>query len=335
VAADRWAALEWLRRAAHDGLAEAQFEPGQVYEAGNLGVTASPGEAARWFELASKNGHEEAGFKLAPPPPLGQLACLKELDQLVGLASIKREVRTLCNVARVNALRRAAHQPVPASSLHMVFTGNPGTGKTTVARIIGAAYRDLHILKKGHLVETDRAGLVAEYIGQTAPRTDAVITRALDGVLFIDEAYTLVNEAGEDFGHEAVATLLKRMEDYRDRLVVIVAGYPAQMRQFIDDNPGLQSRFRKTISFVDYSEGELFEIFDVMCIQAGLTLSPGARAVLAGRIAFHKAHDQEFGNARGARNLFERALENNANCLANVDAPSSTELSTLEAEHLP
>ena len=175
----------------------------------------------------------------------------KELDELIGLESVKEEVHTIANFAKIQQQRKAQGLKVPKMSFHLVFTGSPGTGKTTVARIVARIYKDLGILKSGHTVETDRSGLVAEYVGQTATKTNAVIDSALNGVLFIDEAYALVPEnAGSDYGQEAISTLLKRMEDDRDKLVVIIAGYPDEMQRFIDSNPGLQSRFTRYINLI-------------------------------------------------------------------------------------
>jgi SpoVK/Ycf46/Vps4 family AAA+-type ATPase len=201
---------------------------------------------------------------------------LRELDELVGIASVKEKVRQLANFAKVQQMRVAKGLAPIASSYHAVYTGNPGTGKTTVARLMARIYKSLGILRKGHLVECDRSALVAEYVGQTAPRTNAVIDRALDGVLFIDEAYSLV-KSQEDFGDEAIETLLKRMEDNRDRLIVIVAGYPHEMERFVRSNPGLQSRFSRFIEFPDYSAHELCRIFGLMCRRNGMVLSPALR----------------------------------------------------------
>ena len=188
----------------------------------------------------------------------------KELDDLIGLESVKKEVRSLANFVKVQKEREAQGLKTAKVSYHLVFYGSPGTGKTTVARIVGRIYKDLGVLKKGHTVETDRGGLVAKFMGQTALKTDTVVQQALDGVLFIDEAYSLVPEDGNgsDYGQEAISTLLKRMEDYRDRLVVIIAGYKNEMQRFIDSNPGLQSRFNRYIDFPDYTGAELADVYE-------------------------------------------------------------------------
>ena len=199
----------------------------------------------------------------------------QELDDLIGLGSVKEEVRSLANFVKLQKEREAKGLKTAKVSYHLVFYGSPGTGKTTVARIVGRIYKDLGVLKKGHTVETDRAGLCGQYVGQTGPKTDSVIAKALDGVLFIDEAYSLVPEggAGNDYGQEAISTILKRMEDYRDRLVVIVAGYKNEMQRFIDSNPGLQSRFNRYIDFPDYSGDELSQIFKMYMKKNQYTLS--------------------------------------------------------------
>ena len=201
-----------------------------------------------------------------------------------------------------------------------------------MARIVGRIYKDLGVLKKGHTVETDRAGLCGQYVGQTGPKTDSVIAKALDGVLFIDEAYSLVPEggSGSDYGQEAISTILKRMEDYRDRLVVIVAGYKGEMQRFIDSNPGLQSRFNRYIDFPDYTGGELSEIFKMYMKKNQYTLSAEAEKYLKERFDYAVAHkDRNFGNARYARNVFEKSIQAQANRLAgesNLDRDKLTEL---------
>jgi hypothetical protein len=259
---------------------------------------------------------------------------LRELDELVGIASVKEKVRQLANFAKVQQMRVAQGISPIGSSYHAVYTGNPGTGKTTVARLMARIYKSLGILRKGHLVECDRSGLVAEYVGQTAPRTNAVVDRALDGVLFIDEAYSLVR-GQDDFGGEAIETLLKRMEDNRDRLIVIVAGYPEEMGSFIRSNPGLQSRFSRFIEFPDYSPFELCRIFGLMCRRNGMLLSPALREKVMHHFQYlWQNRDEHFGNARLVRNCFEAVISAQANRLANSDTVDATALSRLEAEDL-
>ena len=256
----------------------------------------------------------------------------QELDDLIGLESVKQEVRSLANFVKLQKEREAQGLKTAKVSYHLVFYGSPGTGKTTVARIVGRIYKDLGVLKKGHTVETDRAGLCGEYVGKTGPKTDTVISKALDGVLFIDEAYSLVPEggSGNDYGQEAISTILKRMEDYRDRLVVIVAGYKDEMQRFIDSNPGLQSRFNRYIDFPDYSSGELAEIFKMYMKKNQYTLAPDAEAYLKEQFEYVVAHkDRNFGNARFARNVFEKSIQQQANRLAgqtNLDKARLTEL---------
>ncbi len=260
----------------------------------------------------------------------------KELDELIGLESVKEEVHTIANFAKIQQQRKAQGLKVPKMSFHLVFTGSPGTGKTTVARIVARIYKDLGILKSGHTVETDRSGLVAEYVGQTATKTNAVIDSALNGVLFIDEAYALVPEnAGNDYGQEAISTLLKRMEDDRDKLVVIIAGYPDEMKRFIDSNPGLQSRFTRYINFPDYTEQELFEIFKLYLNKNQYTITDDAAQLLKDNLDNVVAHKtKNFGNARYVRNIFERAVEQQANRLSAKRSISDDELSLLTKEDI-
>jgi SpoVK/Ycf46/Vps4 family AAA+-type ATPase len=220
--------------------------------------------------------------------------------------------------------------------LHSCFFGNPGTGKTTVARLMGRIYKSLGLLRRGHVVECDRGRLVAEYVGQTAVRTHAMIDSALDGILFIDEAYALAGRGAEDFGSEAIETLLKRMEDDRDRLVVIVAGYNEPMKQFIASNPGLESRFTNYLNFPDYSPEELAEIFHRMAAQSGLVCSPETeQKVLTVCKSLNAARDEHFGNAREMRNLFESAVRNQSTRLVTNGQCDRDALTNLLAEDLP
>lgn len=256
-----------------------------------------------------------------------------QLNDLIGLESVKKEISTFYNFLSLQKKREEQGLPLPTTSYHCVFTGNPGTGKTTVARIMAGIYKNLGILKSGHLVEVDRSKLVAEYVGQTAVKTNKVIDEALDGVLFIDEAYTLAGE-GNDFGKEAIDTLLKRMEDDRKRLVVIVAGYTNEMKKFIDSNPGLQSRFNRYINFPDYTTSEMIQIFEKMANKYHYIVDESMKSALATYIdAKLNLHEEHFGNARFVRNLFEKCLENQANRIASQ--ANSSDLSSLKKEDLP
>ena len=262
-----------------------------------------------------------------------------ELDKLIGLDSIKTEVTSLSNELKIQQQRLAHGLPVSKKTLHFVFTGNPGTGKTTVARILARILHGFGVLKTANMIEADRSTLVAEYSGQTAPKTRKVIDEATDGVLFIDEAYTLAPESAEgrdSFGQEAIDTLLKKMEDLRDRLVVIVAGYPDEMNQFLESNPGLKSRFSRYINFPDYQASELCQIYERMCQEHHDIMTPDAQGNL--EILFDRAYslrDENFGNGRFVRNAYEQTRANQSNRLADAEAPSKEELQTIEAIDLP
>lgn len=241
---------------------------------------------------------------------------IAELESLIGLDTVKKDVVSLANFIKMKQMREAKGMKAPSISYHCVFTGNPGTGKTTVARILAGIFKDLGILKSGHLVETDRSGLVAEYVGQTAVKTNKIIDSALDGVLFVDEAYTLVG-GQNDYGKEAIATLLKRMEDDRDRLIVILAGYSNEMEDFINSNPGLRSRFNRYIFFPDYSSSELFQIFQLNVNKNEYKITDEAVQFLKSKLnAVVENKQKDFGNARFVRNYFELAIEHQANRLA-------------------
>ncbi|MBO7630311.1 MAG: AAA family ATPase, partial [Bacteroidales bacterium] len=247
-------------------------------------------------------------------PLNGDPGSRKALDNLIGLESVKQEVTALTNFIRIQNARSQKGLKASPITYHCVFTGNPGTGKTTVARILANIYKELGVVSKGHLVETDRSGLVGEYVGQTAVKTNKVIDHALGGILFIDEAYSLLGGGEEDYGKEAVATLLKRMEDNRKRLVVILAGYTNEIKSFIDSNPGLQSRFSRYIEFPDYNADELYQIFLKRLKEFDYTITPSAAAALKSYFGEAVAHkDANFGNARFVRNVFERTLQRQAN----------------------
>ncbi len=263
---------------------------------------------------------------------------MEKINALVGMEKIKEQIATLVNLIKVQKEREERKLPATPLSLHSVFYGPPGTGKTTIARMLGRVYRALGLLKKGQLVETDRAGLVAGYVGQTAINVDNVVQKALDGVLFIDEAYALVPDdiGGRDFGQEAINIILKRMEDYRDRLVVIVAGYTDEMDRFIKSNPGLRSRFSRYFYFDHFKPEELMRIFDSFCANAKFTVREDARkAMLALLTAQYERRDRAFGNGRLVRNLFERVVERQANRLAAITPLTDELLCTIEAGDVP
>ena len=311
-------------------------EPGQHEAAASAGTEAvqsmksEAGQIRTQCELAE----EEKPSDDAKDPAEELDEALADLDGLTGMENIKQEVRSLVNFLSVQRQRKDAGLPTTALSLHMVFTGNPGTGKTTVARIMGRILGAMGILKKGHLIETDRSGLVAEYAGQTGPKTNKKIDEALDGVLFIDEAYSLVAESGDDpYGSEAVQALLKRIEDDRDRLVVILAGYPEQIESLLASNPGLSSRFPRKFLFEDFRASELGQIFEMMCRKNHYRLPAATRAKLLLGFAWRlQRRDEHFGNGRLARNLFESAIRRLANRVAGVVPLTKELLTVLEAD---
>jgi hypothetical protein len=275
-----------------------------------------------------------AGPAVTPDPPRPLPELLDQLDDLVGLAGVKGEVKLVTNLLQVQRLRRERSMPVAEHSHHLVFTGNPGTGKTTVARLLAEIYRTLGVVSKGHLVETDRAGLVVGYVGQTATQVTKVVTSALGGVLLIDEAYALARGGDRDFGQEAIDTLVKLLEDHRDDVVVIAAGYPEEMAEFIGANPGLSSRFPRTIAFPDYSTDELVAIFDGLCRTNGYSCQgPSLGAVTAVFEAVPRT--KGFGNGRVARNLFEAAVERQAGRVVALTAPTDDDLRTFSAVDIP
>ncbi|MBQ9493588.1 MAG: AAA family ATPase [Oscillibacter sp.] len=272
----------------------------------------------------------QAGQPEEVPPPEKIEDLLEELNGYIGLEVVKKEVRSLIDLVKVHKMRRENDLPEPDLSLHMVFTGNPGTGKTTIARLMSRIYHSLGILSKGQLVETDRSGLVAGYVGQTALKTSKVIEKAMGGVLFIDEAYTLSGKGESDFGQEAIDTLLKAMEDHRDDLIVIVAGYDELMDRFVRSNPGLESRFNRFLHFDDYSAEELLAMFKMRCDKGKYTLSEEAEARAKKRL--EAENGPSFGNGRGVRNLFERVLVRQAGRLASAEQVTKDQLMEIRPE---
>lgn len=261
-------------------------------------------------------------------------ALVDELNDMVGLSEVKEEIRSLVNLIKIRKLREEMNMPVMDMSYHMVFTGGPGTGKTTVARLVGKIYKELGILSDGKMIETDRSGLVAGYVGQTAMKVHDVVKEAMGGILFIDEAYSLVNpDMPNDFGTEAVDALVKLMEDNRDDLVIIVAGYTDEMENFLKSNTGLISRFNKFINFPDYTKEELVSILAVMAEKAGLKIDDAAKQkVLELLRKKRKEQWKDFGNARGMRNMFEKFVVNQANRLVKLENPTRDDLMTIKEE---
>lgn len=255
---------------------------------------------------------------------------LNNLNKLIGLAAVKEQIRKTINFHKLSRSRQLANLPPLAVSKHLVFTGNPGTGKTTVARMVANIYKELGVVSKGHMIETDRSGLVADYLGQTATKTTAVVMSALGGILFIDEAYSLVSEHNDSYGVEAVDTLLKLMEDHRNDLVVIVAGYTELMNKFISSNPGLKSRFNQFIHFEDYTKWELLDIFSSMAQEAEININNEAFLSLEKlfSLLILQKNDQ-FGNGRLVRNVFEQCLMNQAMRLSKYDSPTRSQLTLL------
>ena len=305
-----------------------------------LGFTAlrSPGRTGSSGASASvkKTENTSAAPEPEPEPPEDLDKLLEELDSLIGLGQIKKDVRSLINLIKVRKLRQAQELKVPELSLHMVFTGNPGTGKTTVARLLARLYRSIGVLETGTLLEVDRAGLVAGYVGQTALKTMEAVKKARGGILFVDEAYSLVPDgSGNDFGQEAISTILKAMEDMREELVVIVAGYPEPMERFIESNPGLESRFGKYFQFEDYNGSELMDIFRLQCRKNQYVPDEETEKFCIDMFnEMYENRDENFGNARDVRNIFERAVTNQANRLAAMEKPTKDDLMKLIKEDI-
>ena len=292
-------------------------------------VTSSePGFRDKNPPAVQTSGSEQAGTpveKETEKPDLDEL--MAELDALVGLEDVKKDIKNLINLVKVRKLRQENGLPVPPLSLHMVFLGNPGTGKTTVARLVSGIYAAIGVLSKGQLVEVDRSGLVAGYVGQTALKTQEAIKSALGGVLFIDEAYSLSSGGGNDFGREAIETILKAMEDHRDDLIVIVAGYTGPMTDFINSNPGLQSRFNKYFYFSDYNGSQLMEIFRSQCKKNGYVLGDDAERSASELFNdLYENRGENFGNGRDVRNCFEDMVIRQANRVAAMESPTKDDL---------
>ena len=260
---------------------------------------------------------------------------MSQLEDLVGLEDVKKDIKNLVNLMKVRKLREANDLPVPPMSLHMVFMGNPGTGKTTVARIVSGLYAAIGVLEKGQLVEVDRSGLVAGYVGQTALKTQEAIKRAIGGVLFIDEAYSLSSGGENDFGREAIETILKAMEDHRKELIVIVAGYTGPMEKFLSSNPGLESRFNKYFFFPDYNGEQLMAIFRNQCKKNGYTLTEESeKAAVDFFTELYENRSDNFGNGRDVRNCFEDMIVNQSNRVAKMENPTKEDLMTVLPQDL-
>lgn len=300
------------------------------------GLISNLGESAVAEKLLVVNKREQEGSEETSFSVTVETIeeALDQIDQLIGLDAVKKEVHNLTNLLRLNKMRQERGFKTLKTSNHLLFLGNPGTGKTTVARFIAKIYKSLGILSEGQLIEVDRADLVAGYVGQTAIKTREVIDKALGGILFIDEAYTLA-KGGTDFGQEAIDTILKAMEDKRDDFVVIVAGYSDPMNDFLESNPGLRSRFNKLIHFPDYTAEELLEIFNSYCQTNEMRISSDASLIL--KHYLQEICDKKplnFANGRSVRNIFETSLSLQANRLAQKEQINDDELMLITAEDL-
>jgi SpoVK/Ycf46/Vps4 family AAA+-type ATPase len=298
-------------------------------------VTTSEEEVLKLI-MKFPNTTQGQNKKITIPPAQTLEEVLKELNDLIGLADVKAQVNSLVNYIKIQKAREAAGLKTTPVSYHMVFTGNPGTGKTTVARIVSKIYKALGINTGGQLVETDRSGLVAEYVGQTAIKVNKVVDLALEGVLFIDEAYAIAGDDYNDYGKEAIATLIKRMEDERHRLILILAGYTDEMETFIDSNPGFKLRFNRYIQFSDYTPDEMMAIYELHCTRLQYQLLPKAKSKLFSLLKeAHKEKDRSFGNGRFVRNIFEKTLEKQADRLATIVPLNVDTLTKISMEDIP
>ena len=306
-----------------------------LYNSGKANEITTPKLSSDYAKKTDMSKKEVNKVKLSQPDNEETLEQLMEqLNSLVGLESVKQDLTNLINIVKVKKLREEHDMKQPELSLHLVFSGNPGTGKTTVARLLAKIYHKLGVVRKGQLVEVDRSDLVVGYIGQTATKTSEIIDSALGGVLFIDEAYTLTaNKDGKDFGQEAVDTLLKRMEDDRDDLIVIVAGYTDLMEEFVNSNPGLESRFNKYIFFKDYSGEELYEIFLSMCERQEYDPDKKAKKDVKEYLTYKALHhDENFANAREVRNYIERCISRQASRVVSLEKNTPETLRTFTIE---
>lgn len=319
-------AIERFRRTLLTAISAAGLPRGPFATPGRPRTGEDPATTTR-----EKVTADSLAAQLPPPRPLEEL--LAELDELVGLEAVKTEVRLVTNLIQVQKLRADRGLKASDQSRHLVFTGNPGTGKTTVARLVAQIYRTLEVVPRGHLVETDRSGLVAGFVGQTATNVVKVFDAARGGVLLIDEAYSLVRGGEKDFGREAIDAIVKLVEDRRDDTVVIMAGYPDEMAELMSSNPGLRSRFPRTIHFPDYTTPELLQIAELIAEANEYVFDDGAQAALAERLDT-VPRDRGFGNGRLVRNVFEAAVARHASRVVDIDSPTTEVLKTLTAADL-